>query len=101
MGKNRLEGFSDRVLAIIITVMVLQLKVPRGHDLDVLRPLLPVFLSYVLSFVYIGIYWNKSSPYDAHCQTCKRGSIMGKPAFAVLAIPYAVCRWTAHQMPIQ
>jgi uncharacterized membrane protein len=58
MGKSRLEAFSDGVLAIIITIMVLELKVPHGIDLAVLRPLIPVFLSYVLSFVYIGIYWN-------------------------------------------
>ena len=58
MNKNRLEAFSDGVLAIIITIMVLELKVPHGADLAVLVPLLPVFLSYVLSFVYIGIYWN-------------------------------------------
>jgi len=58
MGKNRLEAFSDGVLAIIITIMVLELKVPHGETLDALLPLLPVFLSYVLSFVYIGIYWN-------------------------------------------
>ena len=58
MGKNRLEAFSDGVLAIIITIMVLELKVPHGTDLTVLEPLLPVFLSYVLSFVYVGIYWN-------------------------------------------
>ena len=58
MPKTRLEAFSDGVLAIIITIMVLELKVPHGDDLSVLRPLLPVFFSYVLSFVYIGIYWN-------------------------------------------
>lgn len=58
MGKNRLEAFSDGVLAIIITIMVLELKVPHGEQLDVLLPLVPAFLSYVLSFVYIGIYWN-------------------------------------------
>jgi uncharacterized membrane protein len=58
MGKARFEAFSDGVLAIIITIMVLELKVPRGEGLDVIRPLLPVFLSYVLSFVNIGIYWN-------------------------------------------
>jgi len=58
MAKNRLEGFSDGVLAVIITIMVLELKVPHGADLDALRPLLPVFLSYVLSFVFIGIYWS-------------------------------------------
>ena len=58
MGKNRLEAFSDGVLAIIITIMVLELKVPQGENLAALQPLLPVFLSYVLSFVYVGIYWN-------------------------------------------
>ncbi|HLO63147.1 MAG TPA: TMEM175 family protein [Azonexus sp.] len=58
MGKNRLEAFSDGVLAIIITIMVLELKVPHHADLDALQPLLPSFLSYVLSFIYVGIYWN-------------------------------------------
>ncbi|MGE0711419.1 MAG: TMEM175 family protein [Planctomycetota bacterium] len=58
MEVNRLEAFSDGVLAIIITIMVLELKVPAGGDLAGLRPLLPVFLAYVLSFVYLGIYWN-------------------------------------------
>jgi len=58
MGKGRLEAFSDGVIAIIITIMVLELKVPHGEGLDTLVPLIPVFLSYVLSFVYIGIYWN-------------------------------------------
>ena len=58
MPKTRLEAFSDGVLAIIITIMVLELKVPHGEDLSVLVPLLPVFFSYVLSFIYIGIYWS-------------------------------------------
>jgi len=58
MGKGRLEAFSDGVLAIIITIMVLELKVPHGTDLNALKPLLPVFISYILSFLYIGIYWN-------------------------------------------
>ncbi|MCV2421258.1 TMEM175 family protein [Paucibacter sp. DJ2R-2] len=58
MHKTRLEAFSDGVLAIIITIMVLELKVPHGEDLATLLPLAPVFLSYVLSFVYVGIYWN-------------------------------------------
>lgn len=58
MGKNRLEAFSDGVIAILITIMVLELKVPHGESFQALRPLLPVFLSYVLSFVYVGIYWN-------------------------------------------
>jgi uncharacterized membrane protein len=58
MGKTRLEAFSDAVIAIIITIMVLELKVPHGDSLETLLPLVPVFLSYVLSFVYVGIYWN-------------------------------------------
>jgi uncharacterized membrane protein len=58
MEKNRLEAFSDGVLAIIITIMVLEMKVPHGDDLATLQALLPVFLSYVLSFLYVGIYWN-------------------------------------------
>src|SRR5262245_14187211 len=58
MGKGRLEAFSDGVLAIIITIMVLELKAPYGADLNALRPLLPALLSYLLSFVYLGIYWN-------------------------------------------
>ena len=59
MGKNRLEAFSDGVIAIIITIMVLKLKVPHDPDFRALIPLWPVFMSYVLSFVYVGIYWNK------------------------------------------
>lgn len=58
MGKGRFEAFSDGVIAIIITIMVLELKVPHGESLAALLPLFPVFVSYVLSFVYIGIYWN-------------------------------------------
>ncbi len=58
MGKGRLEAFSDGVLAIIITIMVLEMKVPHGNTPEDLKPLLPVFMSYVLSFIYIGIYWN-------------------------------------------
>src|SRR6516225_2255893 len=58
MSKGRLEAFSDGVLAIIITIMVLELKAPREPDLAALAPLIPVFLSYMLSFVFVGIYWN-------------------------------------------
>ncbi len=58
MQKNRLEAFSDGVLAIIITIMVLELKVPNSVEPAALKPVLPVFLSYVLSYIYIGIYWN-------------------------------------------
>jgi uncharacterized membrane protein len=63
VGKNRVEAFSDGVIAIIITItitiMVLELKFPHGADFSVLLPLWPVFMSYVLSFIYVGIYWNK------------------------------------------
>ena len=58
MNKTRLEAFSDGVIAIIITIMVLELKVPHGTELATLKPLVPVFLSYVLSFIYLAIYWN-------------------------------------------
>src|SRR6476469_10327320 len=58
MSSTRLEAFSDGVIAIIITIMVLEMKVPHGYRLDELWPIVPVFLSYVLSFVYVGIYWN-------------------------------------------
>jgi len=58
MGRGRLEAFSDGVIAVIITIMVLEMKVPHGNDLAALVPLVPVFLSYVVSFIYVGIYWN-------------------------------------------
>jgi uncharacterized membrane protein len=58
MSKTRLEAFSDAVLAIIITIMVLEIKVPHGAELTALRPLIPGFLSYALSFIYLGIYWS-------------------------------------------
>src|SRR5271169_1628949 len=58
MSKGRLEAFSDGVIAILITILVLELRIPRGADWEALRPLCPVFLTYVLSFVFIGIYWN-------------------------------------------
>jgi len=58
MSKSRMEAFSDAVIAIIMTIMVLEMKVPHGMEMQALRPLIPVFLSYVLSFVFLGIYWN-------------------------------------------
>ena len=58
MSKSRLEAFSDGVFAVLITIMVLELKVPHGDDWSALRPLIPVFLTYVLSFIFLGIYWN-------------------------------------------
>jgi TMEM175 potassium channel family protein len=68
MGTTRLEAFSDGVLAIIITIMVLELKVPRGVTADVLGPLVPVFLCYILSFIYVGIYWNNHHHMLHACQ---------------------------------
>lgn len=68
MGKTRLEAFSDGVIAIIITIMVLELKIPHGETLEVLHGLWPVFISYVLSFVYLGIYWNN---HHHMIHTCK------------------------------
>jgi uncharacterized membrane protein len=58
MGKGRIEAFSDGVIAIIITIMVLEIHVPNGFDLGALKPVAPVFFAYVLSFIYVGIYWN-------------------------------------------
>lgn len=58
MNKTRMEAFSDGVIAILITIMVLEMKVPHGTDWAALRPIVPVFFSYVMSFVYVGIYWN-------------------------------------------
>jgi uncharacterized membrane protein len=75
MGKGRLEAFSDGVIAIIITIMVLEMKVPRGESFAALRPLLPVFLSYVLSFLYVGVYWNNHH-HMLHATTRVTGSIL-------------------------
>ena len=58
MNKGRLEAFSDGVIAILITIMVLELKIPHGTDFEALKPLFPVFVTYILSFIYLGIYWN-------------------------------------------
>ena len=60
MGKERLLAFTDGVFAVIITIMVLELKAPHAAELSALRPLLPIFLSYTLSFIHIGIYWNNN-----------------------------------------
>ena len=75
MGKGRLEAFSDGVIAIIITIMVLEIKVPQGESVAALRPLLPVFLSYVLSFLYVGIYWNNHH-HMLHATTRVTGPIL-------------------------
>ena len=75
MGKQRLEAFSDGVIAIIITIMVLEMKVPHGDELATLAPLAPVLMSYVLSFVYVGIYWNNHH-HMLHACTRVTGSIL-------------------------
>lgn len=75
MGKNRLEAFSDGVLAIIITIMVLEMKVPHGAAFTALKPLFPVFLSYVLSYVYLAIYWNNHH-HMLHTTQFATGSIL-------------------------
>ena len=75
MNKGRLEAFSDGVLAIIITIMVLEIKVPRGQEFKDLIPLIPLFLSYVLSFIYLGIYWNNHH-HMMHTITKVKGSIL-------------------------
>jgi uncharacterized membrane protein len=75
MTKGRLEAFSDGVIAIIITIMVLELRVPHGDSLEELAPLLPVFLSYVLSFVYVGIYWNNHH-HMLHAATAVTGAML-------------------------
>ena len=75
MTKGRMEAFSDGVIAIIITIMVLEMKVPHGDGLEALKPLLPVFLSYVLSFLYVGIYWNNHH-HMLHASTTVTGAML-------------------------
>jgi len=75
MTKGRLEAFSDGVIAIIITIMVLEMKVPHGDGFGALKPLLPVFLSYVLSFLYVGIYWNNHH-HLLHASTVVTGAML-------------------------
>jgi uncharacterized membrane protein len=94
MDKGRLEAFSDGVLAIIITIMVLEMKAPHGTGLSSLRPLVPVFLSYVLSFVYLGIYWNNHH-HMLHVTERVSGSILWANLhllFWLSLIPF-VTRW--------
>jgi uncharacterized membrane protein len=75
LNKNRLEAFSDGVLAIILTIMVLEIKVPEGADFHALQKLIPVFISYILSFIYIGIYWNNHH-HMLHSMTKVNGKIL-------------------------
>jgi uncharacterized membrane protein len=75
MGKGRLEAFSDGVIAILITIMVLELKIPHGDEVSALGPLVPVFLTYVMSYVYLGIYWNNHH-HMLHATTRINGKIL-------------------------
>ena len=88
MGKNRLEAFSDGVIAIIITIMVLEIKVPHGEGIETLVPLIPVFLSYVLSFVYLGIYWNNHHHILHATQKVTGPMLWGESASLILAVPH-------------
>lgn len=97
MGKSRLEAFSDGVIAIIITIMVLEMKVPHGSSLSSLKPLIPVFLSYVLSFIYIAIYWNNHHHMLHHVKHVN-GSVLWANAhllFWLSLIPF-VTGWTGE-----
>ncbi len=98
MNKNRLEAFSDGVLAIIITIMILEIKTPESNSFESLKPLIPVILSYVLSFVYVGIYWNN---HHHMLQVVKKvnGSILWGNLFLLLwlsLIPFATS-WIGSQ----
>lgn len=99
MSKGRLEAFSDGVIAILITIMVLELKVPHDSDLSALRPLLPILLSYVLSYVFIGIYWNNHH-HLLHAAKSVTASIMWSNLhllFWLSLIPFVTGWWGEHQ----
>ena len=87
MTKGRLEAFSDGVIAIIITIMVLEMKVPHGEELAALKPLIPVLLSYVLSFAFVGIYWNNHH-HMLHASQRVNGPVLGP-----ISICCSGCRW--------
>src|ERR1700736_3979870 len=94
MNRSRLEAFSDGVIAILITIMVLELKVPDGADWEALRPTLPVFLAYVLSFIFLGIYWNNHH-HMLHATTRINGKILWANLhllFWLSLVPF-VTRW--------
>ena len=94
MGKGRLEAFSDGVIAIIITIMVLELRAPRGVGFESLAPLIPIFLSYVLSFVYVGIYWNNHH-HMLHATERINGMVLWANLFLLFwisLVPFAI-RW--------
>jgi uncharacterized membrane protein len=97
LGKGRVEAFSDGVIAILITIMVLELKVPHGEDWSALEPLVPVFLAYVLSFIYVGIYWNNHH-HMFHAVRHVNGSILWANLHLLfwLSLVPAVTAWLDH-----
>src|SRR6516164_612663 len=100
MGRDRLTAFSDGVIAVIITIMVLELKVPHGADWNALRGLAPIFLSYVLSFVYVAIYWNNHHPF-LHTVTRVSGPILwanNHLLFSLSLMPFAAGRMSQHDL---
>src|SRR6476469_4717361 len=103
MTKGRLEAFSDGVIAILITIMVLELRVPHGTSLATLTPMLPVFLAYVLSFIYVAIYWNNHH-HLLHAAERISGSVMWANMlllFALSLVPFAT-GWMGenHNAPV-
>src|SRR5688572_15048169 len=99
MHKGRLEAFSDGVIAIIITIMVLELKAPAATNLEALRPLLPVFISYVLSFIYIAIYWNNHHHMFQATQRVTGGVLWANAhlLFWLSLIPFATAWMGEHE----
>jgi hypothetical protein len=91
MGRGRIEAFSDAVFAIIITIMVLEIKAPHGDRIEDVLPLLPVFLSYTLSFVFVAIYLNKPPSHAALVRQSHWNSVVGQPVPAVLALIASFC----------
>ena len=91
MSKSRMEAFSDGVIAIIITIMVLELRVPHDASWNALVPVAPVFLSYVLSFVFLGIYWSNHHHLLQVVEHVNGQSAVGEPASAVLVVADSVC----------
>ena len=91
LNKTRLEAFSDGVIAILITIMVLELRIPKGNGLGTRCAIVPVFLTYVLSFVMLGIYWNNHHHLIHAAERITRRHPVGEPAPAVLAVADAVC----------
>lgn len=103
MGKGRLEAFSDAVIAIIMTIMVLELRPPEGATFESLRPLIPVFASYVLSFTYIGIYWNNHH-HLLHATKTVSGSVLWANLlllFSLSLFPFATAWLGEHHASSQ